>query len=272
MTPGLHGPSCHGTASVRHGMRAEGQPRYRGRECRRGRGRTFLLAYPSVGPAPEVQPQMVAMARHASGMRDTARVLPVRPPTVMKARTQRHRRANTCSTPGGSACPQRRWRSSAVVPRRWTTAAGGPPNAMQWGVLSASTPSRGSSGMRLSITGGQWWRRSVGDGRRTCCSPGKRAWPLVTSPASLPMAGAPTSGITSPRSPRLAQPIRRRAQANTSMCGRGSSVSCVVRSVCPQRQRGMISCVGAVSIATHLGEPSDEESTDLKHLRAENSR
>ena len=100
MTPGLHGPSCHGTALVRHGMRSEVKHRYRGRECRLGRGRTFLLAYPYVGPAPEVQPQMVAMALHARGMRDTARVLPVRPPTVMKALTQRHRRANTCSTPG----------------------------------------------------------------------------------------------------------------------------------------------------------------------------
>ena len=79
-------------------MRAEGQHRYRGREWRRGRGRTFLLAYPYVEPSPEVKQQMVAMARHASGMRDTARVLPVRPPTVMKALKQRHLRAHTCIT------------------------------------------------------------------------------------------------------------------------------------------------------------------------------
>ena len=44
-----------------------------------GRGRTFLLAYASVGLSPEVKQQIVDMAMNASGMRDTARVLHVRP-------------------------------------------------------------------------------------------------------------------------------------------------------------------------------------------------
>ena len=44
----------------------------------------FLLAYASVGQSPDVKRQIVAMAMNASGIRDTARVLPVSPPKVLK--------------------------------------------------------------------------------------------------------------------------------------------------------------------------------------------
>jgi transposase-like protein len=50
----LHCPHCHGTASVRHGKSPEGKQRYRRRECRQGRGRTFLLDYADAGQSPEV--------------------------------------------------------------------------------------------------------------------------------------------------------------------------------------------------------------------------
>ena len=94
ITQVLHCPSCHGTDIVRHGMTAEGKQRYRCRECRVGRGRTFLLEYAYAGPSSEVKQQIVDMALNASGIRDTARVLHVSPTTVIKELKKRHLRSN----------------------------------------------------------------------------------------------------------------------------------------------------------------------------------
>ncbi|MEE8305352.1 MAG: IS1 family transposase, partial [Candidatus Tectomicrobia bacterium] len=63
----LHCPHCHGTDIVRHGKSPEGKQRYRCRECREGRGRTFLLDYAYAGQSPDVKRQIVDMALHASG-------------------------------------------------------------------------------------------------------------------------------------------------------------------------------------------------------------
>ena len=69
---------------VRQGTTPEGKPRDRCRECLLGRGRTFLLEYAYAGPAPDVTQLIVDIAMHASGMRDTARVLHVSPTMVLK--------------------------------------------------------------------------------------------------------------------------------------------------------------------------------------------
>ncbi|ETX03717.1 MAG: hypothetical protein ETSY1_46345 (plasmid) [Candidatus Entotheonella factor] len=79
----LHCPHCQGTDIVRHGKSPEGKQRYRCRQCREGRGRTFLLNYSYAGQSPEVKGQIVEMAMNASGIRDTARVLQISPQTVM---------------------------------------------------------------------------------------------------------------------------------------------------------------------------------------------
>jgi transposase-like protein len=71
----LHCPHCHGTDIVRHGQTRQGKQRCRCREHRCA-GRTFLLDYSYPG-------QIVEMALHASGIRDTARVLHVSTNTVM---------------------------------------------------------------------------------------------------------------------------------------------------------------------------------------------
>ena len=84
MTQVLHCPYCQGTDIVRHGTTPEGKQRYRCRECRSQRGRTFLLEYTYAGQSPEIKQQMVDMAMNASGIRDTARVLHVSPNTVIK--------------------------------------------------------------------------------------------------------------------------------------------------------------------------------------------
>jgi transposase-like protein len=94
ITQVLHCPYCHGTDIVRHGITAEGKQRYRCRECRLGRGRTFLLAYSYAGQSPEVKQQIVDMALNASGIRDTARVLHVSPTIVITELKKRHLRSN----------------------------------------------------------------------------------------------------------------------------------------------------------------------------------
>ena len=84
ITQVLYCPYCQGNDIVRHGTTPEGKPRYRCRECLRGRGRTFLLEYAYAGQSPDIKRQIVDMAMNASGIRDTARVLHVSPNTVIK--------------------------------------------------------------------------------------------------------------------------------------------------------------------------------------------
>jgi len=79
----LHCPHCQGIDIVRHGNTRQGKQHYRYRQCREGRGRTFLLDYTYVGQSPEVKEQIVDMAMNASGIRDTARVLHVSTNTAM---------------------------------------------------------------------------------------------------------------------------------------------------------------------------------------------
>lgn len=89
----LHCPYCQGIDLVRHGTTPEGKQRYRCRECRLGRGRTFLLEYTYAGQLPEVKQQIVDMAMNASGIRDTARVLHISPTTVLKELKKRNLRS-----------------------------------------------------------------------------------------------------------------------------------------------------------------------------------
>ena len=80
----LHCPYCQGTDIVRHGKSPEGKQRYRCRECREGRGRTFLLDSAYAGQSPDVKQQIIDRAMSASGVRDTARVLHISPTTVIQ--------------------------------------------------------------------------------------------------------------------------------------------------------------------------------------------
>ncbi len=93
MTQVLHCPSCQGTDIVRHGTTPEGKQRSRRRECLLGRGRTFLLEYTYTGQSPEVKQQIIDMAMNASGIHDTARVLPISPTTVLKELKKRNLRS-----------------------------------------------------------------------------------------------------------------------------------------------------------------------------------
>ena len=83
MTQVRHCPQCQGTDIVRHGKTPQGKPRYRCQETSCPGG-TFLFDYSYPGQSPHIKEQIVAMAMHASGIRDTARVLHVSPTTVMK--------------------------------------------------------------------------------------------------------------------------------------------------------------------------------------------
>jgi transposase-like protein len=90
----LHCPFCQGTDIVRHGTTRQGKPRYRCRQCREGRGRTFLLDCSYAGQSPEIKEQIIEMAMNASGVRDTARVLHVSPTTVIKELKKKNLRSS----------------------------------------------------------------------------------------------------------------------------------------------------------------------------------
>ena len=79
---------------ARHGTTRQGKPRYRCRQCREGKGRTFLLDYSYAGQSPEIKEQIVEMAMNASGVRDTARVLKISPTTVIKELKKKHLRSS----------------------------------------------------------------------------------------------------------------------------------------------------------------------------------
>ena len=94
ITQVLHCTYCQGTDIVRHGTSSEGKQRYRCRACRCRRGRTFLLDSTYIGQSPAVKQQIVDMAMHASGIRDTARVLHVSPTTVISELKKRNLHSN----------------------------------------------------------------------------------------------------------------------------------------------------------------------------------
>ena len=79
----LHCPYCQGSDIIRHGKTRQGKQRYCCQEAVCD-GRTFLLDYSYTGHSAEIKQQIVDMAMHASGIRDTARVLHVSPTTVIK--------------------------------------------------------------------------------------------------------------------------------------------------------------------------------------------
>ena len=88
----LHCPPCQGTDIIRHGKTRPGKQRYRGQEnsCQ---GHTFLLDDTYAGHSAGVKQQIIDMARHASGMRHTARVLPISPTTVIHTL---HKKSRSC--------------------------------------------------------------------------------------------------------------------------------------------------------------------------------
>jgi len=83
-------PQCQGQAVIKHGTTSDGKQRYccQNSECRR---RTFILQYSYQGYLPKVKQQISDMAINGSGIRDTARVLPVSPTTVIETLKKRPR-------------------------------------------------------------------------------------------------------------------------------------------------------------------------------------
>src|SRR5262245_37144947 len=92
-------PHGHGTARIRLGKTRQGQQRSCCPEtvCD---GRTFLVDSSYAGHSAEVKQPSVAMAMNARGMRDTARVLPGSPTTVIKE--LKKRAGVTASASGGA--------------------------------------------------------------------------------------------------------------------------------------------------------------------------
>jgi transposase-like protein len=77
-------PHCQSDHIVKRGKTARGTQRYlcQNTLCTQG---SFLLDYGNRGCLPEVKETIIAMSLHASGVRDTARSLPICPNTVLRA-------------------------------------------------------------------------------------------------------------------------------------------------------------------------------------------
>src|SRR5690242_12060119 len=75
-------PHCHSTEVSKAGTQATGSQRY---QCQNGpcARRIFLLQSQDRGRVPEVRRQVVEMALHGSGVRDTARVVRRSPTAVI---------------------------------------------------------------------------------------------------------------------------------------------------------------------------------------------
>src|SRR2546421_12245121 len=79
----VHCPDCQGIDVVRYGTQRNGVQRYRcnNTDCPR---HIFLLHYQNQGRLPAVKQRIVDMALNGRGIRETARVLGVRPTTVIE--------------------------------------------------------------------------------------------------------------------------------------------------------------------------------------------
>jgi hypothetical protein len=78
----LHGPAGQRTGVGKHGQTADGKQRVLWQNPAWTR-HTLLLAYVEKGLLPAVQQPMVERAMHGRGIRDTARVRPSSPTTVI---------------------------------------------------------------------------------------------------------------------------------------------------------------------------------------------
>jgi transposase-like protein len=78
-------PHCQSNQIVKRGTTARGTPRYLCQNTRCAKGR-FLLDSCNRGCLPEVQQQLIDMRLKASGMRETARALPICPNPVRRER------------------------------------------------------------------------------------------------------------------------------------------------------------------------------------------
>ncbi|MCP4392538.1 MAG: IS1 family transposase, partial [Gammaproteobacteria bacterium] len=74
---------CNSSDVAKHGCSETGEQRYRCRndECPHV---TFMCSYMNFGCFPEIKNKVTDMALNGSGIHDTARVLEIAPPTVIK--------------------------------------------------------------------------------------------------------------------------------------------------------------------------------------------
>ena len=80
----IHLPCCQNIDGIKHGITAQGKPRYRCKNLR-CTCHTFLVEYSHHGRRPEVKQHILEMTMHGRGIRDMARVLHISPTTVIEA-------------------------------------------------------------------------------------------------------------------------------------------------------------------------------------------
>src|SRR5712691_10790720 len=160
----LHCLHCHGTDIVRHGQTRQGKQRYRCRE-QRCAGRTFLLDSSYRGQSPEVKQQIVDMAMHASGIRNTARVLHVSTNTVMTELKKRNLTSTRYTMRYDRSCNPSTSPWRFVAPRNWSDGGGSPPHSTKCGVTCAAKRTHAGYGMPWIPTRGRCWAMCSDSGR-----------------------------------------------------------------------------------------------------------
>jgi transposase-like protein len=95
-------PHCHSTKVIKAGKQANGAQRY---QCQTGQcaRRSFLLQSQDRGRAPEIRRQVIHLALNGSGIRDTTRVLPISPRTVIAVLKKSRRAARRQSRIGSTS-------------------------------------------------------------------------------------------------------------------------------------------------------------------------
>jgi hypothetical protein len=188
LRPVLHCPHGPGTDRIRPGQTRPGPPRSCGHETV-GAGRPGLAEASYAGHSAAITPQSVAMAMTARGLRETARVLPGSPPTVLTARQKQRRQGHRGLLTGWRPCRPSRSRWHAGTP--WLT----PP--------------------------GRGWRRGSDAAKTPSAASSHRSWSPVAARRVPRTAGAPTHGISLPRSPPWARSRRSKSRARPSSSGLG---------------------------------------------------
>jgi transposase-like protein len=131
-------PHGHTTDVMKHGVTAQGKPRYRGQPAN-GPRHTFIIDYRDQGRLPAITQQIIDMARNGRGIRDIARVLKMSQTTVLETFKKRHL---TSSMAIMRSCMTGIQQTCASSSTQWQ-----PQKLMKGGVWSATKLSNAGDGM-----------------------------------------------------------------------------------------------------------------------------
>jgi len=191
--------------SVQRGNTARGTPRSLCQNPLWGRGRC-LLDSGTRGGVPAGTHTLLAMRLQASGVRETARSLPLGPHPVRRARSTQE--SGRRCTPLGCA--------PGILPRgpgTWSALGKGRRRGGRGGRWSRRKATRAGSGLPSLPTPARAGPTAVGAAKPTGFGGSQRCWRPAGCPARRALMGAPPRGTAIPTSPAPAHATRRKARA-----------------------------------------------------------